>query len=199
MDRHALYLAALSTGFRRGELAELTPERFLLDNLPPIIILAEDESKNRKGAAQPIPAGVVPALRDYLRGRPTGLPVWPGRWREDAIDMLRYDLRDAGIPYRIDGPDGPLYADFHALRHTYIASLKRAGVSLSAAMRLARHGDPRLTAVVYGREDLGELGAAVDLVAGLVAGKTLDDGGNALKTTDDGGRAEGAKKPGKRG
>lgn len=168
-DRHAIYLTILATGFRRGEVAELTPERFLLDHTPPVVILAEDESKNRKGAVQPIPAQAVPVLRDYLHGRDPSAPVWPGRWSDDAADMLRYDLRDAGIPYRIDGPDGPLYADFHALRHTFIASLKRANVTLSQAMRLMRHSDPRLTVAVYGREDISELAGAVNLVAGLVA------------------------------
>jgi hypothetical protein len=112
--------------------------------------------------------------------------------------MLRYDLREAGIPYRVEGPDGPLFADFHALRHTYIASLKRAGVSLSAAMRLARHGDPRLTAAVYGREDLDELASAVDLVAGMVAGISgygSDSGGRIGQTETDREGPKRAEKP----
>jgi hypothetical protein len=44
--------------------------------------------------------------------------------------MPRIDLEAAGIPYAIDRPDGPLFADFHSLRHTYITSLGRAGVEL---------------------------------------------------------------------
>ena len=35
--------------------------------------------------------------------------------------MLRGDLAAAGIPYTVEGPDGPLFADFHALRHSFIA------------------------------------------------------------------------------
>src|SRR6185436_10818325 len=33
---------------------------------------------------------------------------------------FRLDLDAAGIPYAVDGPDGLLYADFHALRHSFI-------------------------------------------------------------------------------
>ena len=41
--------------------------------------------------------------------------------------MLRIDLKAAGIPYVIDGPDGPLHADFHSLRHATSAMLDRSG------------------------------------------------------------------------
>ncbi len=47
--------------------------------------------------------------------------------------MIRRDLEAASIPYTVDGPDGPLFADFHALRHSYITLLDRGGVSLRTA------------------------------------------------------------------
>jgi hypothetical protein len=74
--------------------------------------------------------------------------------------MLAADLESAGIPYAVDGPDGPLYADFHALRHSYIAMLDRTGATLKEAMQLARHSDPKLTMAVYGRVRLHDLGEA---------------------------------------
>ena len=52
--------------------------------------------------------------------------------------MLRIDLDAAAIPYAVEGPDGPLYADFHALRHCYIALLDKSGATLKEAMQLAR-------------------------------------------------------------
>jgi integrase len=160
-DRVAIYLTALSTGFRLAEVAALTPERFLLDAAPPVVLLAEAETKNDRGAVQPLPAAAVGPLRDYLEGRPAGRPVWPGTWAGSAAQMLRRDLAEAGVEHRVEGPDGPLFVDFHGLRHSYVAMLKRAGVTLSQAMRLARHSDPRLTLKVYGREDLAELSEAV--------------------------------------
>ena len=51
----------------------------------------------------------------------------------------------------MEGPDGPLYADFHSLRHSYIALLDKSGATLKEAMQLARHSDPKLTMAVYGR------------------------------------------------
>ena len=66
-------------------------------------------------------------LRAYLADKPPGRAVWPGGWRTDAAEMLRFDLDAARIPYTVEGPDGSLYADFHALRHSYITALGRVG------------------------------------------------------------------------
>ena len=71
-------------------------------------------TKNGKLAVQPLPPDVVSVLGKYLADRPTGTKVWPGMWWDDAAEMLRIDLDAAGIPYIVDGPDGPLYADFHS-------------------------------------------------------------------------------------
>jgi hypothetical protein len=64
----------------------------------------------------------------------------------------------------------PAHADFHSLRHSYVALLDRAGVSLEQAMQLARHSDPRLTMARYGRAQIHDLGAAVERLPSLVSG-----------------------------
>jgi hypothetical protein len=56
-------------------------------------------------------------LRGYLATLPADRAVWPGHWWRKAADMIRPDLEAASIPFVVDGPDGPLYADFHALIH----------------------------------------------------------------------------------
>ena len=84
--------------------------------------------------------------------------------------MIRPDLEAAGIPFMVEGPDGPLYADFHALRHSFIALLDRSGATLKEAMQLARHSDPRLTMAVYGRAQLHDLGQAVGRLPSLTDG-----------------------------
>ena len=88
--------------------------------------------KSRKGKVQPLPADVANLLRTYLVSKPAGKPVWPGTWSVDgrAAEMLRIDLEAAGIPYEVEGPNGPLYADFHALRHTYLTLGGKAGIDL---------------------------------------------------------------------
>ena len=87
-------------------------------------------------------------LRGYLAGRPAGRPVWGGAWASDGkgAEMLRGDLAAAGIPYAVEGPDGPLYADFHALRHTYLTLGSRSGIALRTLQELAGHSTPTLTA-----------------------------------------------------
>src|SRR5262249_59333358 len=59
-------------------------------------------------------------------------------------------------------------ADFHALRHSYVALLEQGGVSLKQAMQLARHSDPKLTMARYGRAQLHDLGEAVRRLPALL-------------------------------
>lgn len=193
-DRWAIYLTALATGFRRREVASLTPSLFRLDRSPPVVLLPSRTDKAGRSVEQPLPPRAAEALSEYLAGRPPASLVWPGGWWRDAADLLRRDLADAGIPYVEAGPDGPLFADFHALRHTFIALLDRAGVTLKQAMQLARHSDPKLTLRVYGKARLAELGDAVSRLDGadclpacLPTGSTTSDDQRATasaKTTE---------------
>lgn len=109
---------------------------------PPVAVLGATETKNRKGATQPLPPDVAAVLRNYLDGSPPKALIWPGTWWKKGAEMLRIDLEAAGIAYSVEGPDGPLYADFHALRHSYVALLEKSGATLKEAMQLARHSDP---------------------------------------------------------
>jgi excisionase family DNA binding protein len=167
IDRHALYMTACYTGFRASEIASLMPESFDLDGDPPTATVPSAYTKNRQLAVQPLAPDVVDVLREYLPDKEPGKPVWPGRWALDAAEMLRPDLDEAGIAYVTDGPDGPLYADFHSLRHSYVALLERTGASLKQAMQLARHSDPRLTMARYGRAHLSDLGTTVQRMPSL--------------------------------
>jgi integrase len=134
VDRFHLYLTASGTGFRVGELATLTRSSFALDANSPTVTVGSAYTKNKKIAVQPVPAEVVEAMRDYLASPPAvGLP-WPGGWTVDAAEMLRIDLEAADIPYAVEGPDGPEFADFNAPRHSYVALLDRAGLTLKQAM-----------------------------------------------------------------
>src|SRR4029079_3055648 len=159
-DRDHLYAPACGSGLRAAALAGLVPEDSDLASTTPYIVLPARLAKNRRVKVQPLPQELATALRSYLRGKPKGLPVWGGMWAEDGAEMLRGDLAAAGIPYSIDGPDGPLYADFHSLRHSYITGLGRAGVDLRTAQELAGHSSPTLTAR-YTHSRLYDLAGAV--------------------------------------
>jgi Phage integrase family len=146
------------------------------------VTLSAENAKNGRMAVQPLPDEVAESLRKWLADKPAARPLWPGTWYKKAAEILRADLEAAtaalrradpraeGIPYVVEGPNGPQFADFHALRHSYIAMLDKSGASLREAMQLARHSDPRLTMAVYGRAQLHDLGAAVGRLPDLFNG-----------------------------
>jgi excisionase family DNA binding protein len=184
-DRFVLYATACGTGFRASALASLTPAACHLDTDSPVVVLAINADKSREGRRQPIPPDVADLLAAYLAGKPAGSPIWPGTWASNrkAAEMLRHDLDAAGIPYTVEGPDGLEYADFHALRHTYITALARGGVDLRTAQVLAGHSTPVLTAR-YSHTRLHDLAGAVEKLPAflpITGGKT--EAGEQLRQT----------------
>ena len=70
--------------------------------------------------------------------------------------MFKADLKIAGIEYEVDGK----YSDFHALRHTFVTNVIKAGATVKEAQTLARHSKPELTINIYtnvGINDTGKL------------------------------------------
>jgi integrase len=165
-DRYSVYLLALTTGFRANELARLERTSFLLDFDPPIVQLrSRPGTKSTRGARQPVPVSVANHFREYLEKRPAKGPIWPGDWANKTADILRDDLKEAGVDYRFDGGDGDLFLDFHALRHSYISALAAAGVGPKELQVLARHTDPTLTLGIYTHATAGNLSGAVERIA----------------------------------
>ena len=183
-DRFHLYATACGTGFRASGLASLTPESFDLDADPPAVTLAARHAKNKKTKVQPIPPDLAELLRDYLRGKPAGQPLWGGTWARDrrGAEMLRGDLDAAGIPYAVEGPDGPLFADFHALRHTYLTLGGRAGIDLRTLQELAGHSTPTLTAR-YSHRRLYDLAGAVGKLPSFLPAEGAAGSAAALSAT----------------
>ena len=176
MDRFVLYYVALGSGLRAHEIACLTPESFDLDGEIPLVVVEARTSKHGKRDEQPLQPDLVPILREYLKGKPAGEPVWPGSWYRQAAKMLRIDLKAAEIPY-VD--DQGRYADFHAQRHTYITVAGRH-LPLQMAQLLARHGDVRMTQR-YMHLELRDAASAASQLPPLVRGKK--GGREALQAT----------------
>src|SRR5437588_12414655 len=93
------------------------------------------------------------------------------------------DLADAGIPYAVAGPDGPLFADFHALRHTYLTLGGRAGIDLRTLQELAGHSTPTLTAR-YSHRRLYDLAGAVEKLPRLLPDNNPAEALRATGTDD---------------
>ncbi|MDB5306203.1 MAG: xerD 1 [Gemmataceae bacterium] len=155
-DRAVLYLVAVATSYRSGELAKLTPAYFDLDADIPVVRLKGRHTKNKKPAEQPLPPAVVSRLRAYLAERPEAEPVWPGTWSERSADMLKADLTAAGVPLLVDDES----ALFHSLRHTYTTLLARSA-PVKVTQELARHSTTVLTLGRYAHASMKEKAEAV--------------------------------------
>jgi integrase len=159
-DRHWLYRIAAYTGFRRSELASLTPDSF--DLAAPTVAVEAGYTKNRQPAKQPLPAALAASLAPWLSEKPAGQLLWPGvKWQNQSARMIRKDLEAAGIPYEVKGAAGSQFADFHSLRHTFITMLARNGVHPKEAQALARHSTISLTMDRYTHADASALAEAV--------------------------------------
>jgi integrase/recombinase XerC len=139
----------------------------------PNVTLPARHAKNKKTKVQPLPPDIAELLRDYLVGKPDGQPIWGGTWARDrrGAEMLRGDLVAAGIPYIVEGPDGPLYADFHSLRHSYLTLGGRAGIELRTLQELAGHSTPVLTAR-YSHRRLHDLAGAIEKLPNFLPSAT---------------------------
>ncbi len=162
-DRVMLYTIGAATGFRRSELASLTPQAFRLDDNPPVIVCEAGYTKNGKLAEQPIPAPLAEALRPWLATRPAGravfdtMPERTGRMLKDDLILARIDPIDAS----------GRVVDMHSLRHGYITALAKSGVGIKTLQTLARHSDPKLTLNTYSHLTLHDTAAALDCLPDL--------------------------------
>jgi integrase len=170
-DRKMLYWLGISTGLRRNELGALTSESFSLDRDPVTVTVQGTWTKNRRTATLPLRQDLAAELREWLRDKPRGQPLFPVKGRKRKA-MLRADLKAAGIEPVVDGK----VIDLHSLRVSFITHLALGGVPLAVAQKLARHSDPRLTANVYTCLGMGDLHRAVEALPG--AGCATD----AIKT-----------------
>ncbi|HUT95671.1 MAG TPA: site-specific integrase [Thermoguttaceae bacterium] len=145
--RAMLYRVAMETGFRRNELSTLATSRFDFDGPHAAAAVEARDAKNRKPTVQVIRPELVAEPKTWFQEAGFGPDelLWP-RLTDKTAEMLRRDLDEAGIDY-VD--DAGLFADFHALRHSYISLITSGGVHPKIAQRLARHSDVNLAMTRY--------------------------------------------------
>lgn len=141
--RRSLYLAAMLTGLRRGELKALQWGDVHLDAVKPFLAVRASTTKNGKGATIWLRDDLADALREM---KPDNVRPIDRVFRMPKSERYAADLAAAGIE-REDAQGRKV--DFHALRHTLATNLARAGVPPRVAMEVMRHSDMRLTMKTY--------------------------------------------------
>jgi len=163
-ERSLLYRLAVETGLRASELRSLTRSSFDLDAECPTVTVAAAYSKHRREDVQPFRRETADVLGIYLRTKTPTTKAFNMPGSNHLIDGFRADLKDAGIAYQ---DDAGRYADFHALRHTFITNLTRGGVHPKTAQTLARHSTITLTMDRYSHTFRGDEAEALSVLPTL--------------------------------
>lgn len=139
------YLAAQTTGLRRGELSKLEWGDLHLDAAQPVALVRAVTTKDRKPAKVYLGRQLVAELKKlHSPGMPSNSLVLAGRM--PTMKQMREHLKVVGIPY-VEEQGRRL--DFHALRMTFDTNLGIAEASDAVRMKLMRHKSPRLTLETY--------------------------------------------------
>ncbi len=165
-QRALLYLTALHTGLRRGELASLRVNDLNLDAPSPFLELDGSRTKNKQTALQPIRADLAAELKSWIAdtGKHSTDKVFVVPSSTMVSKFFKKDLKKAGIPYQ---DDKGRFFDFHALRKCTGTYLRRAKVDPAISKLYLRHSDIRLTMEVYNDESLADLTEAMEAMPRL--------------------------------
>ena len=142
-ERRLCYLLAFWLRLRRSEIAALEWRDVRLDTVPASVTLRAETTKAKRADSLPL----HPQLREELSKvwRPDLQPTQRVVRTVPDMKAFRADLAAAGIAER----DERGLVDLHALGKSLITAMHANGVSQRSAQALARHSDPRLTAVTY--------------------------------------------------
>ncbi len=129
--------------------------------------LATKDAKNdRRHVRRRMTDAEVVAVIAAAEGWPTNAPGRPySKGCLLTAEMLRIDLKAAGVPYETD--EG--VADIHASRGTYISNVVSSGASVKTCQVPARHSDPGLTIGIYAKASLHDISGAVEALPDLTS------------------------------
>ena len=147
----------------------MTARSFDFESDPPTLTVKAGYSKRRRTDVIPLRRDIAERIQTWIAGKRFKSPHEPllRVTGKRTAEMIRKDLEAARAMWLEEAPDGRTrqeretsdflryvdddgrYADFHALRATFITNLSRAGVSPKTAQMLARHSDINLTMNTY--------------------------------------------------
>jgi len=182
-ERALLSRLACETGLRANELRSLTRASFDLPDL--IVTLPAHASKRRKVDTLPLRPDTAELLRLHLASKlPTArafnvpkshktarllradLEAARAAWIGDTLDPEETARREKSSFLAYQDADGR-YADFHALRHSFLSNLAKAGIHPKIAQALARHSTISLTMDRYTHTAPEDQSAAVESLPDL--------------------------------
>ena len=137
-ERAVLYRFAAETGLRAKEIRTLKVSSFDFDNR--VVFAKAGYTKNKEKGAIPLRPETVAMLKDFLAGKMPTVQAFKMPSKYNMARMLKADLKQTDIDY-VDDQDRRF--DFHALRHTFITSLRAAPTRV--AQSLARHKSSKMT------------------------------------------------------
>jgi Site-specific recombinase XerD len=159
-ERSMIYLFAVRTGVRWGEMKCMTRSDFSLNSNPATVKVRASIAKNGMPAVLPLVPGVTQTMADYFKATPAlpGAAAFPMPKSDKGGVIIGKDLKAAGIAI-VD--ENGQKVDFHSLRHTFITSLARTNIHLKVVQELARHSEINLTMRHYTHVLLDEKTAAL--------------------------------------
>ncbi|MHC4206712.1 MAG: tyrosine-type recombinase/integrase, partial [Planctomycetota bacterium] len=137
-ERAILYRFAAETGLRAKEIRNLKVSDFDFGNS--VVIAKAGYTKNKDKGAIPLKQESAAVFKDFLTGKMPNVQAFKMPSKYNMARMLKADLKQAGIKY-VD--EHGCKFDFHALRHTFITSLRTAPTRV--AQSLARHKSSKMT------------------------------------------------------
>ncbi len=151
-DRYVLYILAVDTGLRRGELQSLTPTSFDLNNRT--VFVKGENTKNSDDAIQKISLSTSALLQDFVKGKMPKVQLF--KIHDKSSKMIQADCEAAGI--EVESNKGKL--KFHSLRHTCGTFLAARGIHPKVIQDVMRHKDINLTMSRYTHTLRGQVEAA---------------------------------------
>jgi integrase len=203
-DRAILYIIAGYTGFRRGEIGSVTLRSFNFESEPPTLTVQAGYSKRRRTDVLPLRKDFAQRIRQWLAQRPESSPSDPlfrlghrrtatmmardleaarAKWLDEAKTKQERQRREESSFLEYEDADGQ-FADFHALRKTFITNLSLAGVQPKAAQTLARHSDINLTMNTYTTLQVLDQAAAVESLPPVPSAVEQKAGGSSESRRD---------------
>ena len=169
VERSLLYRLAAESGLRANELRTLTWDCLRLEGTEPTLLVKAANAKNRREDLLPLKPTTARLLAQWSSSREAvcdGEAVFGMTSGIRFSEVLQEDLKAAGIPFQ--DAEGR-FADFHALRHSFISALTAGGIHPKTAQKLARHSTIALTMDRYTHTihcaESAALGALPDLDA----------------------------------